>query len=135
MHLPFLCLVYGLCAVLLTTPKGIRSPVQTLGCSLSCTKSVACKKPSRLQYLITLENYSGSMCKENTDTTHIHVKNTSVGIIALYLSSLISLKGVGNIHYNGEHCTTVLVKEVSSLPQLLNGSCVCFFLYYQIFII
>lgn len=79
------------------------------------------------------------MQRELTDTTQVPVKIISVGIITSYLikylSSLISLKGVGNIHYNGEHCTTVLVKEVPSLPQLVNGSHVRFFLYYQSFVI
>lgn len=129
-------------AVHLIIPKGIRSPVQTLGCSFSCRKPVACRKVSELQNLIT--NHFGelqqlSVQREHTGTTQVPVKNISVGIITLYLikylSSLISLKGVGNIHYNGENCTTVLAKEVPSLPQLVNGSHVRFFLYYQIFVI
>lgn len=62
-----------------------------------------------------------SVQREHTDSTQIHVKNTSVGIITMYLirylSSLISLKGIGSIHYSEEHCTTVLVKCFPTCPS------------------
>lgn len=59
------------------------------------------------------------------------MKIISVWIITFYLSDLIFLKVVGQAHDNEELCTIVLVKEFSSLPQIVDGF--WFFKYYKIF--
>lgn len=61
------------------------------------------------------------------------MKVISMGIITFYLSDFISMKVVGQALYNEELCTTVLVKELSSLPQLVDVFYVWFLKYYKIF--
>lgn len=85
MHLPLLSLVYGLSAVLLITPEGMKAPVQSVGCSFSLRKLVACGKVSGLQNLWRIVE---AQYAENTHVFFKDVKTISVGISTLYQNKL-----------------------------------------------